>query len=526
MDKGRRDARAWWEAWSGNQDVPRQLKQFLSMSAALPAMLSCSAWAAQWDIIPTLSVGETYTDNLSLAPDASKQSDWVTQVIPGIAVAATGARLQFDANYAPEINYHARERQNNQTYQRLKATGSAEISEQILFVDAEVDIDQYNISLQGPITLSNVNVTGNVATVGAFSVSPYIRHDFGSNFRSEARIRYSTVHSDAPSTFSESTAERIDLRLQSGPAYKLLTWDLDYTREVINYDVQEGLIHVATARARRLITPSIGLLARGGYEYYESGASAPASKGPLWSAGVEWTPTPRTRVSASAGERLDDQTYYFDLRHRTRLTTWSAAYSEEITSTRSEFFVPVADTAAYLNALFLSQFPDPVERDEAVDEFVARTGLAPNLGTPTNFFSNELFVLKRWQASAGLLGARNALIANVFEETRERLSGASLAPGTGDFAASNNIKQTGASLQWNWRMTAQNSWNLRGAYSRDEFPDIGRIDDLITLGLGLTRQFQPRLSGAVNYRRQQNDSNQSAFSYTENAIFATLVMRF
>jgi uncharacterized protein (PEP-CTERM system associated) len=44
--------------------------------------------------------------------------------------------------------------------------------------------------------------------------------------------------------------------------------------------------------------------------------------------------------------------------------------------------------------------------------------------------------------------------------------------------------------------------------------------------MGLTRQFQPRLSGTLGYRRQQNDSNQSASSYTENAVFASLQMRF
>jgi len=30
----------------------------------------------------------------------------------------------------------------------------------------------------------------------------------------------------------------------------------------------------------------------------------------------------------------------------------------------------------------------------------------------------------------------------------------------------------------------------------------------------------------VGYRRQQDRSNQSEFSYTENAIFATMLMRF
>ena len=102
----------------------------------------------------------------------------------------------------------------------------------------------------------------------------------------------------------------------------------------------------------------------------------------------------------------------------------------------------------------------------------------------------------------------------------------SVQPSTGDFAASNTVIQTGTSLLWNWRITAQNAWNLGGAYGRNEFPGSSRIDNLTFLGMGLTQQFQPRLYGSLNYRRQQNDSNQSGFSYTENAVFATLRMRF
>ena len=78
--------------------------RFLALSAALPILLACPAWAAKWDIVPTLSVGEIYTDNLSLSPDTSKQSDWVTQVIPGISISAIGAASKFNLSYAPELH--------------------------------------------------------------------------------------------------------------------------------------------------------------------------------------------------------------------------------------------------------------------------------------------------------------------------------------------------------------------------------------------------------------------------------------
>jgi len=502
--------------------------RFLSLSAALPALFSYPAWAAKWDIVPTLSVGETYTDNLSLAPDALKQGDWVTQVTPRISIGATGARLRFNATSAPEFIYYSRGQKDNQVYQRLTATGNAELAKQLLFVDAGANVDQYNVSLQAPVTSNNVNTTGNRTTAKTFFVGPYLVRDLGSGVRGEARFTYSVWNSDSTTVLPNSKANRIGLRLASGPAYKLLTWDLAYNKETIRYENQrDSFTEAITASARRLITPTVGLLAKVGYEDYDIGLTGTASKRSLWGAGFDWTPTPRTRLAATAGQRFYGDAYSLDFRHRTRLTTWSAGYSEDITSTRSEFFIPATtSTAGYLDTLFLTQFPDPVARQKAVEEFIARTGLPPSLGAPVNFLSSERFLVKRWRASAGILGVRNVLIANVFKETREALLGGVVLPATGDFAASNTVRQTGMSLQWNLRVSARNAWNLGGAYTRNELPGTGQINYLSFVGTGLTRQFRPRLSGSLNYRRQQNDSNQSALSYTENAALATLQMRF
>jgi uncharacterized protein (PEP-CTERM system associated) len=498
----------------------------LVLSAMLPPLLCCPAWAAKWDIVPSLSVSETYTDNLSLTQDALKESDFVTQVTPAISIAATGARLRLNADYSPEFSYYGRGRRDNQTYQRLRATGNAELAEQLLFVDASAGINQYNISLQGPTSTSTVNTTGNIATVRTFSVSPYVLRDIGSELQAEARLTHRVADSNDARAFPDNVAGGINLRLKSGPAYRLLTWNLDYFREGIEYETQQEVFtETITANGRRLITPTVGLLVRVGYENYDSGVGASELNGEIWSAGADWTPTPRTRLAATAGRRLYGEAYSFDFQHRTRLTTWKVSYSEQITTTSSEFFVPATtSTAGYLDTLFLAQFPDPVSRQKAVEEFIAQTGLPPSLSAPVNFFSRELFLRKSWQASTGLMWVRSVLIVNVFDETRERLAG--VLPGTGDFSTSNNIRQVGMSFHWNWRITPRDTWNHGGTYSRNEFPDSGRVDNVIGFRMSLTRQFQPRLAGSLNYRRQQNDSNDSLFSYTENAAVAALRVGF
>jgi uncharacterized protein (PEP-CTERM system associated) len=492
-------------------------------------MASSPAPAARWEIVPTLTVQETYTDNVSLAPDETKQDQWVTQLIPGISLTGTGSRLRLNASYTPQLTYYGRGEQSNDFYQRLNANANAVLAEELLFLDAAATVDQYNVSLRGPLTTGNVNTTGNRATASTLFVSPFLRHNFGSAVAAEARYTYSAWKSEDNFSLSRNEGDRVDLRFASGPAYKLLTWELTYVREAIDYEDPRQVdtdSEVAAARVRRLITPSVGLLARAGYEDYDYRVLGPGTGGSAWGLGFDWTPTSRTQLTAIAGERFYGNTYFLDFRHRTRLTAWNAGYSEEITSARSQFFLPATtSTSSYLDALYSSRFPDPVVREKAVEEFVARTGLPPSLGAPVNFYTSELFLLKKWHASAGLLGVRNTLIADVFKDTREALPGNLALTGSGDFAVSDTIRQTGGSIVWNHQLSVRSALNAGLAYSRVEFLGSERIDRYAYGGLGLTRQLQPRVFGSLSYRRNESDSNLGT-EYKENSVVATLQMRF
>lgn len=494
--------------------------------AVLLAVLACPAvWAAKWDIVPTLSVLESYSDNIALSDDASRQSDWVTTAIPGIRINATGGRLRFNLNYAPEIVYYAHSRDDIEVFNKGSAVGVAELANQFLFIEGGALVNQYDISPTGPLTTSNINITGNRATVANYFASPYVRSSAGSQVQAEARYTYSLSKSDDQPQLVDSAGNAIDLRLASGPASRVFAWNLSYHKENIEYtgtvQDQDTKIEVSSAGVRRMITYTLGLTAQGGYDYYKRGALVPASEGWAWNVGIDWMPSPLTRLAAAAGERFYGDYYSLDFTHRTRLTTWGASYNQTVTTTRSEFFLPATtSTAAYLDALFSSQFPDPVARQKAVDNFIARTGLPPSLASPVNFFTTQLFVAKRWQASVGILGVRNVVIANIFSEDRDGLAGELVLPNS-----PNATTQTGTSVTWNWRMTQKNSLNASGAYIRVETPFINQVDRYSYAGLSLTRQFQPKLTGTLGYRGQQNNPELGS-GYTENVGYASIRMQF
>ena len=320
------------------------------------------------------------------------------------------------------------------------------------------------------------------------------------------------------------------MRLENGPRYKIFTWNGTYFGERIKYENQQTIeTQAGGLNVRQLLTPVFGLLASGGYEYYDSRTLdiGDVFKGPSWSIGFDWNPSVNTHLAASGGERFFGNTGSFEFSHRTRLTTWGASYSEDVTTTRTEFFVPVTtDTRAYLEQLYTPQYPDPATREKEVQEFINRTGLPPNLTTSVNFFTTQLYLLKRGQGSAGFLGANNAVIATVFKETREQLQGQPTVPGSGDFATSNNIDQNGASLVWTLRLSARNAWTLSSAYHRNYFPQTGRLDKIVFVRMGIARRLWPNMVGSINYRRQMDDSNEDQYDYTENAVYATLHLGF
>jgi uncharacterized protein (PEP-CTERM system associated) len=336
-------------------------------------------------------------------------------ISPRATVKATGDRFRFDAEYRPELYWWANEGATRALH-LYDAGGTAELVKRTLFVEARSSQTEKIYSVLGPVTDSYVNFVGNRSTVRSSFVSPWLQHEFGPYADGRARLTYSALDSDA--TFIDSHATTVDLTLASGPTYKLLQWNVALYKEDIDYDdprAQDLETQRVTAGVKRLITPTIAVVANGGYEDNNYLTTGPDPRGPIWNAGGEWTPTPRTRLAATVGRRFFGTTRAFDFSHRTRLTVWNASYIEDVSTARAEFLIPSgAQTAGFLDALFTSTIPDPAARLSAVNSFIARNALSPNFSNAVNFFSTVPFVLKRLQASFGIHGIRNTLLAKVF----------------------------------------------------------------------------------------------------------------
>lgn len=475
-----------------------------------------------------LNVEETYTDNVRLATRGAERSDWVTTLRPQFTLRSNGPRLRADLTYAPQLLYRKNE-ETHDVYNYLQGYASAEMVNELLFLDAQAYASRQNASLFGPQADSDVNRTGNRTSVHAYSVSPYLRHRFGVDYDGELRYTRSSVKYSTSSLFT-SEGDRVDAFLRSGPAYKLFTWNVAYLKDHIRYTETHQSIDMEriSAGGKRLITSSIGVLFNAGYERNDYLTVGPSPSGKFWSVGPEWTPTPRTHLAATIGRRFFGPTRSLDFSHRTRLTTWTLQYDEDLTTGRGQVLVPVSfDTASYFNTLLLPRIPDPGARQTAVQSLIAQTGLPTELSAPVNYVTTVPFVQKRLRAAFGVNGVRNTVLVHAFRQTRDINAGAvAVSEGSGDLALSPRIVQTGGGVLWSLRISPVTTSNASIDLARNEFPSIDREDTITTFRIALVKQFQRRVSGTVAFRHLHNHSNQGAASYRENAVMAGIHLTF
>jgi uncharacterized protein (PEP-CTERM system associated) len=514
------------------------LIRFLPPASVLPSLLAGTVWAADFEFQPALSAAQYYTDNVNLAPRGLEQGDWVTIATPALTFRYNGAKLKFFASIAADVIYRNNDSSLDVEPRYSGGTlGSMEIVPQSLYLDTNSNVRQQSASVLSPQALNNVNTTDNRTTVHTTLISPYYRHTFGSQAITELRYSYTIVNTDeatggsggsaAAARGGDSTGDRFDVSLVSGPAYKRTTWNLRYYWDHVDYDrARDTTRESISAGLRYLVTPFVGLLAQAGYEDNDFISTTTTPKGSFWSLGFDWNPSPRTHFAVTSGRRYYGPSHTLAFDHRTRLTVWNVRYTETVTTYRQEVLVPVeVSTAAQLDTVFLSRFPDPIARQQAVNDFIAASGLPPTLIAPVSFFTNQFYLNKTWSASAGLQGPRHTFLVNAFETTRETQS-VGLPADAGDFAGTSTVKQTGAGVVWSWRITPVGSSTMSLGYNRSETPGLAREDERRYLRATYVHQFTPKMSGSLNYHRLENESTSASGSYLENQVSALLQMKF
>jgi len=508
-----------------------QLPRLAPLAAALLVALPAQA---AWDVTPSLTLSETYSDNVNLRSDATKRASWVTEVVPGLAVLGKSSRVDFAANARLfYYNYSEDDVPGVRTSQhQYDATGRVKVVDELFYVDASAASSARSISAFGPLAEDangNRFSAENQTDVTTWRISPYLTHRFGNFATGTVRYTHDVVKSDSRSLFGNSSADGVAVDVAGGPGFRELGWNLHLARQnVDNESFGDTSSQNALLSLSYRLRPTFSLTASGGYDEFDYQALGGRTAGTSWSAGFSWAPSARTSLQLSLGRHYLGNTGMLSALHRSRHSVWKLAYSDAVTTSRSQFTLPAAmDTAAMLDSLFLSTIPDPVQRRQAVEAYILSAGLPPTLASNINYLTNRYMRQKLFQASSAFNWRHSNAVLSAYASDRIALSSAESDSGLLGSQLrnlNNSVRQYGATAAYNYRLSARSSALASLSATHAQSLDTDLESNQKSLRLGLTHRFGRSVRGSMEVRRVVGDS-EFRHDFTENAVSATLTVQ-
>jgi hypothetical protein len=439
-------------------------------------LAATTARAAEWDIRPRIGVQETYSSNITLAPPGEEESDFVTQINPGIAVEADGRRLDFRLNYRLQSLFYAEHSKENRTYQQLSTDLNAEIVRDTFFIDTGAEVGQQAVTTLGAFSFDNVAITDNRTTVGRWFVTPNFSHQFGNAAIGQLSYTYSEVkydEQDVAVNLSDSTSQRVFMSLSDVPDTTDVGWSVFYDYDEVDYQVVgDQTFEQGRAELRYPEAAAAKLIAQGIYENYSVPGPDPA-EGTGWLLGIGWTPSARTNLEILGGERFFGDAYYLNFSHRTRRTNWTARCNQEVTTTQRI-------VSGDLTLPLLTPGGDPVLDDQGNPLFVE---------VPATTLVPETFLIKGCGAGVSVTTAKSEAYVSLTVTRRDYR----------DDRADEQVGTLGAG--WDWTFAPRTTFGLRAQFFRQGPVDSSDQTDTWRLTAGAQREFarDSRFFGGVSY---------------------------
>ena len=441
-----------------------------------------------WTTAADVGLRLTATDNVLLQAGQG-QSDFITQVTPGLHLRGNGPRFRADFHYTPSALFYWDNDSANDVANQLRAFARLEALEKFFFIDLDGNIEQTFLSpfeaQPGEITVISANRT-ETRTVG---VTPYVRGQLGGLASYEVRNRNSwTTTSGTSLADSRTTQWNASLRGPIGRfgwALELDDSEIDYDNPIIDRPEQRQRIE----RARLYWQPDISwrFSVHAGRERNNYIGGTQNQYEDIGGAGVTWSPGPRTKAEAEYEDRFFGPGGFARFTHRTRLTAWNASYTKDTTNYQQEVLrLPPGNNAALLDAIFSSRFPDPTERAAAVQQFLRASGTPTTLTAPISFFTQQVYLQERVEGSFAIVGVRNTITFTVFGAEREALASGlgTLLPELG--SRGERLRTRGFGVSASHRLTPFTTLTATGGRTdaREEVDGRDTRNDNFSLTLG------------------------------------------
>lgn len=511
--------------------LPKQL------TLAIACIMSTThATAGNWTVVPRVIGSETYTDNVTAA-HSNAQSDFITEISPGINISGDSGRSKLNLDYQLQSLFFAGDSGRNSTNQNLAAIGQTELIKDLFFVDGNASISQQIVDAQKKVSLDNFTAGGNRTDVRTYSISPNLRHDFSGYANGTLRYTHEIVDYGNTTVVDNSEANSVQAALASGRHSGPLGWDINYNdkRTQRTNSINDVTYKNMDGEMRYLLTPKLSAVVQGGREENQYVSLQPIVNGNYWAAGLDWMPNRYIKMRGLDGDhyktagvtltpnvRTELVTTYRNrevglnpgpawsgsLTHRTINTVLEAGYTVD-TVTEQQLAQERLMLVGKLINRNTGEIIDYVYQDPNGNVLLEPSPDLSGISTLTN----EVIARKRATAAVNYHLHKSAWRFDVFDEQRV-------------FQASQlEERGRGAHVSWGLQLSPRSQTLVTVGTQRSRFSG-SQQNDFYFIQAGLSHQYSRSVSGGIDYRYFNQNSNGTSNDYQENRLTARIIVRF
>lgn len=393
------------EAWAGRETRTRQALQACSLNASVLAALALLGGVAQAQDVaqrtstlePRLASTITVTDNVQPASKV-KDGALMVQLSPGLRFSSNTGRVRGFVDYSLNGLLYAKTSAEDRFQNALSATLMAEAISNWAYIDLRSSITQQAVSafgVQGSDAFVN---NANRGEVWNLTLSPYVRGIVAGALNYEARVNLSETNT-RKSMVGDSSNKGAQLSL-AGPSGTFLSWSLVASMQQADFKAGR---QTEDSRVRGSLILSavddLDLSVNAGVESNNFISLGQEQHG-TYGAGLKWTPTPRTKLSAQAERQFFGNSHGLSLEHRFARSIWRVSDSKGVSSNAAELSRATLRTNYELfYGLFASLEPDPIKREAFVNNYLQTNGIDPSAVGVAGFLSLAGSLFRRQKLS-------------------------------------------------------------------------------------------------------------------------------
>jgi hypothetical protein len=189
------------------------------------------------EIVPTLTAGMFYTDNVLLAPPGEESDDIIGLVQPGIRILSSGQRYDLQLDYRLQAVFYNDQSDSDSSFSIGRARLTGELLPERLLITGVAGISQTVIDPQQVVPANNLPITANRQDQVELRVTPEWRQNLGN---ADLRLAYTAgklaFESD---TLQDVDFSEFDNSLTGPDRERGLTWALKHFYGAYDYSTVE-----------------------------------------------------------------------------------------------------------------------------------------------------------------------------------------------------------------------------------------------------------------------------------------------